>query len=241
MTTDISLLIVAFFISSFITSVTGMAGGILMFSSATSVLPIRSAIAIHGVVQAFSNLWRSWLLRNYIIWPMLLPFLIGSLIGALLTTVFIADFITEQMALSILIVLISYSILNPKMIKELKITNKQFSVVGVITSSLGLIAGAIDPLLAIFFMRDDLSKEQIVATKSAMQFICHSIKIPAFIYLGFDFKENLTLITILTISATLGTFAGVRSLRKIPQNIFFNLMKIFLIISGLNIAYQLIF
>lgn len=58
------------------------------------------------------------------------------------------------------------------------------------TGSLGILAGAVDPLLAAFFLRDDLTKEEVVANKSMMQLITHLTKVPAFIFLGFSFVEN---------------------------------------------------
>jgi hypothetical protein len=40
--------------------------------------------------------------------------------------------------------------------------------------------GAVGPLIARFFLRSDISKEELVATKAACQWAGHLVKIPLF-------------------------------------------------------------
>ena len=104
---------------------------------------------------------------------------------------------------------------------------------------MGILVGAIDPLLAVFFLREDLSKEEVVANKSTMQLMCHLTKVPAFIFLGFAFSEHLGLIACFTVAAVLGTRLGVYLLARIETRYFFLLMKIALWAAGLRVTYQL--
>jgi len=230
----------AIFSASLITSVTGMAGGVLMFSAMSQSMPLRPLIAIHGVIQIFSNAARCWFLAKHIRWSMCGTFSLGAIVGSAATTVFLVNYVSEFMALSLLLILIIYTLFRPKKIPQIFLSNGQFFGVGLITGAMGIVAGAIDPLLAVFFVRDDLSKEQVVATKSFMQLVTHLCKIPAFIYLGFSFMDNLPLILLLSTVAILGTQVGVRLLAVINSQTFFSLMKIALFISGAHISYQLL-
>ncbi|WP_299666422.1 sulfite exporter TauE/SafE family protein [uncultured Psychromonas sp.] len=235
-----TLICVAIFIASVISSATGMAGGVLMFASMNQAIALQPLIAIHGMVQAFSNGVRCWLLRPQILWGMCLPFAFGALIGTAITTYFLISYISEGNALFVLLILIFYTLCKPKKLPELLLSNNQFFSVGILTGSLGIIAGAIDPLLGAFFVRNDLSKEQVVATKSMMQFIAHMIKIPAAIFIGFSVLENINIIVLFSFVAMLGTQVGVYMLKRIPNNVFFMVMKVALLLAALRISYQLI-
>ncbi len=238
--TAMLVVIAAIVLASIISSVTGMAGGILMFSAMNLFIPVRPLIAIHGVVQVFNNGARTWFLRRAMRWSMCVPFGFGAVIGAALTTLLIAKYATELIPLLILAMLIFYTLFKPKRLPPLKIKDRNFFWVGIATGSLGIIAGAIDPLLAAFFLRDDLSKEEVVANKSMMQLITHLTKVPAFIFLGFSFFDNALLIIVFSITAILATRIGIYLLGRINDKVFFTLMWWALFLAGTRVVYQLI-
>lgn len=230
----------AILLASSITSITGMAGGVLMFSAMSVFMPVKPLIAIHGVVQVFNNAARSWFLRGSIRWKMCWLFGIGAVLGASVTTLFIVQYVGEFFPLLLLVGLILYTLFKPKRMPQVKIQEKNFFWVGIATGAMGIIVGAIDPLLAVFFIRDDLTKEEVVANKSMMQMFAHLTKIPAFLFLGFSFIDNAPLIFILSIAAVLGAKIGVVILRYIDTKFFFTLMKLALLIAAGRIIYQLI-
>lgn len=238
--TALAILVAATVLSALISSVTGMAGGILMFTAMGVYIPMQALIPIHGAVQVFANSSRSWLLRQHLRGSMCLPFTAGALLGATLTTAFIARYLSELIPLMILCALIGYTLLRPAQLPQIKLRDSQFFWVGLATGSVGIIAGAVDPLLAAFFMRDDLQKEEVVANKSMMQLVTHLTKLPAFIYLGFVFQDYITLIVVFSIAAIIGSQAGVVLLRMISRDWFFRLMRWGLALAGIRVLYQLI-
>jgi len=233
------ILMGAIALASIISSVTGMAGGILMFAAMNLFIPLRPLIAMHGIVQVFNNMTRVWYLRSDLRWNIIWPFALGAIIGTLLTTLVIAKYANELIPLLLLSALIFYTLFKPKSLPQLKIKNRNFFWVGIATGSLGILAGAIDPLLAVFFMRDDLSKEEVVANKSVMQLLVHLGKIPAFVYLGFSYFDNMFLIVIFSITAVLASRFGLLLLSKINDRIFFRLMWWALLLAGVRVLYQL--
>ncbi len=237
---SVLLIMAAVFVASIISSVTGMAGGVLMFAAMGVFVPMRPLFAIHGVVQIFNNAARSWFLRGAICWRMCGPFTGGVVIGAAATTVFIVQYLSEMIPLLLLLVLISYTLFKPKRLPQIKLADGHFFWVGIATGAMGILAGAVAPLLAAFFIRDDLSKEQVVSTKSMMQLITHLTKIPAFIYLGFSFIDHWQIIAVFTLTAVIGTRVGVWLLAKMSTALFFTAMKVALFLAGLRVSYQLI-
>ena len=74
-------------ITSIISAIIGMGGGILLLAIMTFFLPIQIAIPIHGIVQLISNSSRVYLLRKHIKWNYFKYFVIGLPIGATLSTI----------------------------------------------------------------------------------------------------------------------------------------------------------
>lgn len=239
-TLAIGLMCFAVFFTAIITSVTGMAGGLLMFAAMSVYIPVKPLIAIHGSVQIFNNAARSWYLRSHIGWKKCIPFILGAILGAFLTTVFIAKYLTEFLPLLILTLLVIYTLFKPSSLPPIKVPDKHFFWVGLVTGSIGIVVGVIDPILAVFFLRDDMTKEQIIANKSVMQAVTHLTKIPAFIYLGFSFLQHIELILILSLVGVIGTKVGIWMLHSIPTTLFFKLMKIALFIALIKMCFQLI-
>ncbi|WP_323843779.1 sulfite exporter TauE/SafE family protein [Microbulbifer magnicolonia] len=235
-----TLLLIACVVSAFISAVTGGAGGILMFAALNTAIPLRMLVPIHGAVQLMNNLARVFYVREHIRWDLCGPFFIGCTLGAGAMTVGLASLSWQQLPMALLAVLIFYTVFKPKKLPEIRLAPRNYFWVGIATGTLGILAGAVDPLLAAFFVRRDLSPQEIVANKSVMQAWCHALKIPAFIFLGFAFSDHLGLILLLTVAAVIGTRIGVALLNKLNSELFFNLMKVALLVAGIRIVYQLI-
>ncbi|WP_163835306.1 sulfite exporter TauE/SafE family protein [Spartinivicinus ruber] len=238
--TTLVLLSLVAFVASLTSTVTGMGGGMLLFTAMNTVIPLRPLVALHGIVQFGNNLIRICFLSVSIRWRIVIPFCVGALFGTITCVIVIEQLVNESLPLFILLVLILYTVFKPNKLPNLVIKDSNFLYVGVGTGIVGLLVGAIDPLLAVFFVRDDLSKEEIVANKSAMQCFTHLLKVPAYMYLGFSFIDHLEIIILLLAACTAGNYFGIKLLKKINKKIFFILLKLVLLIAGIRLSYQLL-
>jgi len=219
------ILCIIVFASSIISTVTGMAGGIIMLSGMNVFIPLSPLIPLHGAVQLFSTSARAWLLKRHLLTSMCLPFLFGAVLGAAgISMLMISLSPSHSIPFIILATLIAYTLFKPSNIPDIKIKHAHYFWVGIATGALGILVGAVDPLLGAFFYRDDLTKEEVVANKSLMAVITHLTKIPAYIFLGFSFIDHAMLIAILSLAGLMATKIGVLLLGRIDQNIFRVLM-----------------
>lgn len=233
-----ALLAVVVFFAAALSATTGMAGGILMFLTMNVSIPLRPLIAIHGSVQIFNNAAQSFFLRGAIRWGMCGWFALGAVIGAAVTTVGLAKFVPEALTLGLLCAMTFYTLLRPSSLPALRLSDRNHLWLGVITGTVGIVAGAVDPILGAFLLREDLSKEEIVANKALMQLATHLTKIPAFVYLGFSFRDHLALIALFACAAVLGARFGVFLLARIKPKFFILAMKTAMWIVGLRVSYQ---
>ena len=76
------ILIVAAFITSSISAMLGMGGGIILLGIMAIIIPEGyMVVALHGIIQLFSNSTRTFIFRNHIKWNIVKEFLKGAMRG----------------------------------------------------------------------------------------------------------------------------------------------------------------
>lgn len=230
----------ASFLTAIISGVLGMGGGILLLSVMTFFLSPTIIIPLHGFVQLVSNASRVSYLIKHVKKSFFLWFLLGLPLGVVLSIYLLRGVVTDVHIYIALLIIITYSVFKPKKLPEIKLPPKWWCIVGFVTGTLAILVGAVGPLLAVFFIRDDFTKEEIVSTKSAMQLSAHFTKIPAFLFLSFNYFDHTWLIIIMSIGVVLGTKVGVKLLKEVDSKKFKFLFKVVLFLAGLRIAYKLV-
>jgi uncharacterized membrane protein YfcA len=167
-------------VTSFISGIFGMAGGMLLIGFLLLVLPVPVAMVFHGVIQIAANGWRSWLWRDHIRWKVVLQFGLGC---AFSLVVFSALTFVPSKPLVLLTVGLTpfVALAVPQRIAPNIERFGQAFVAGAIGGALQLVAGVTGPLLDIFYVRTGMSRQANVATKAAAQVTGHLTKV---IYFG---------------------------------------------------------
>ena len=90
MSIELILLIISAFITSSISAVTGMGGGVILLGIMAFFVPEGyMVIALHGIIQLFSNTIRTYVFRQYIKTNIIKDFFKGAIVGVLLSTLLI--------------------------------------------------------------------------------------------------------------------------------------------------------
>jgi uncharacterized membrane protein YfcA len=234
------LLFLISFLSAAISAATGLGGGIIFLMGLNVFMPLNIVIPIHGLIQLSNNLIRTISLRKHIIWPICLYFLLGASVGLTFCYIVLSSKDLGNIPYIIIFCLVMYSLFKPKKMPELKIKALSFSILGAITGALGPIIGAVDPLLAPFFLRDDFTKENIIANKSFFQSLIHFSKIPFFYFLGFDYLRFFPVIVLLFLGGVLGSFFGLRILHYVNRRAFLIIFKSVLFIVAIKLLLKII-
>ena len=95
-----------------------------------------------------------------------------------------------------------------------------YGPLGLVTGFLGLFVGAVGPMVAPFFLRDDFRKEETVATMAVAQAWVHFVKLPAFLALGFSYTPHLGLLAALMACTVAGNWLGTKLLARFSERGF---------------------
>ena len=240
------ILIVAAILTSSISAVTGMGGGIILLGIMAILIPEGYiVIALHGIIQMLSNGTRTFVFRDHIKKNLISEYLIGAIAGLGLSTLIIYALMrfhsvtsANQISFDYLKPIIGLYILWYLYLrgskKEQK--NKLFIIVGFISGLSSIFIGAVGPLIAPFFLRSDMNKENIIANKAACQIITHLGKIPIFMYFfELDYVAHYSTLIPLIVSVYIGTNVGKKFLHSISDKTFRIIFKIILTIISFRL------
>ena len=87
---EIFILIIASFITSSISAVIGMGGGIILLGIMAVVIPKGyMVIALHGINQLISNITRAYIFRQNLKVNLIKQFLMGAIVGVIASIIII--------------------------------------------------------------------------------------------------------------------------------------------------------
>ncbi|NMA99761.1 MAG: TSUP family transporter [Phyllobacteriaceae bacterium] len=171
-----SIVAVAVFLTSTLSGVLGMAGGLLLLATLLALLPVATAIAVQGAIQIVANGSRAWFSREHIDWRVL-GFICIGLAGAAVV-LFILRYTPDLAAVCIAIGLMPILVWIPKHWLALDASKPVHAVLcGFLGGGLNLAVGVSGPAVDIFFIRTQMDRRRIVATKAATQVISHAAKV----------------------------------------------------------------
>ena len=229
---DSLLLVIAAFLSSSLTAVLGLGGGMLLISVMSVFLPAAAIVPVHGVVQFASNASRGAFSPQEIRRDILWPFLIGCLIGALAGSRIVLRVPAELLPLPLGVFILTMTWL-PQIKKNLWFPGRFLSL-GFVQAFLTLFVGATGPLNMPFLIRAGLSRDQLVVTGAAFMTIVHLVKIITFGLLGFAFGPYLALMLLMIIAVISGSYVGTRLRHKVPEQLFLLAFKLLITLLAMR-------
>lgn len=235
MTLTLVVLIASALVSSIISGIIGMGGGVLLLAVMASLLEPIVVVPVHGIVQLVSNGTRVFRLLRDVDLRFFAYYVPGLGVGAwlgiqLYTGQGVAWF--KPVVGAFVLAFLLWERVKPK---RLVVPMWLLIPGGIGGGLLTVMVGATGPYLAAFLLRDDLERRKIVATKAAVQAVGHFAKIPAFLSVGFDYTSHLHVLLPLVACAIVGTFVGTSILTRMPERAFRVAFRVVLALLGVRL------
>lgn len=233
------VLVIAALLTSMVSAILGMAGGIMLLAVMLTFLSHGEAIPTHAAVQIASNGTRVLAFLSNVDRNALGRFLVGVIPGGA-AGIYLLWLLGEpgesEPYLKALIgayILVATYLPKGKRTEKHRGTWWDFPLLGLVAGTAALTVGAVGPLIAPLFARRDFVKERLIATKATCQLATHLIKIPAFLWLRELPVEKLGLLAVLMIAAVIpGTLLGKRIVKGVQERHFVIAYRVALTLAG---------
>jgi len=221
---EIGLLALAGLITSMLSAVVGMAGGMTLLAVMLLFLDPLVAVPLHGVVQLVSNGTRTAVhrrsLRPDILWRFAVLLVPMTWLGLDLAQSLPAGATRILIGSFVLIATWAPRLLRLGAGEASERVGTRFLAVGGVVGLLNPTIGATGPLMAPLFLGIGLDRFTLIGNKAACQLMGHAIKIALFGLAGFAYAEYAPLLGVLALSVVLGTWIGTRLLHRVTEGGF---------------------
>ena len=235
---DNILLTTLSFFTALMTSLAGAGGGTVLLAAMLQFMNPAEAIPVHGVIQFTSNLTRTWLLKKFLNWSIVLRFTallpVGVYIGLQIFQNIDANNIKNLIGMFILLAIIFQ---NLKFINKFFLPDYAYYFIGLFTGILNILVGVIAPLLAVILKQSISEKKSIVGTLGYFGLIGNLLKIIGFTLIGFSFYEYIDTFLMIIPATLIGSRVGQLLLNKISNKIFTIIFQIILIALAIRLLF----
>jgi uncharacterized protein len=171
-----AIIAAAVLVTSTLSGVFGMAGGLILLAVLLAMMPVATAIAVQGAIQIIANGSRAWFSRDFIDWRVLGWICLGLLVAAI--TLFVLRYTPDLATVCIAIGLMPILVWIPKHWLALDASKPLHAFFcGLLGGGLNLAVGVSGPTVDIFFIRTEMDRRKVIATKAATQVISHAAKV----------------------------------------------------------------
>jgi uncharacterized membrane protein YfcA len=175
--TAASLAIIGFtiVISSFISGVFGMAGGMVLLGVLLVYFDVATGMLLFSIIQLAANGWRSLHWRRFVLWPIFYWYVAGALL-AFAVMRYVA-YVPDKTVVYILLGLMPFmvEVLPQSMRPNIEWRGVPF-ITGIFTTVIQFIAGVGGLFLDIFFNKSRLDRKTTNATKAITQTFSHVLR-----------------------------------------------------------------
>jgi uncharacterized protein len=221
-------------VTSFIAGVFGMAGGMILMGGLLLILPVASAMVLHGITQLTSNGWRAVLWYRHIHWWLVSRYFAGLLVATFLFS--LVSFVPDQRLVYIFLGLIPFI---PELVPDHHVPRATSTggaeSCGFVCTAMQLVSGVSGPTLDLFFVNTGIGRRAIVATKATCQVLTHLTKIiyfGAFLSASETDTFSATIIGVALGFAILGTTLARPVLERLSDHGFRNYTRYIIMVVG---------
>ena len=226
---QLAILTLAALLTSGLSAIVGMGGGITLLAVMLLFLDPLVAIPLHAVIQMVSNGTRTLAQRRHVDWRIFALYALPLLpLGWL--SLWLAQEIPPAAARAMIGAFVLVATWRPGWLllgtRPAEINPKvRFLTLGAVVGVVNVTFGATGPLIAPFFLNIGLSRFAIIGTKAVCQLAGHVVKIVVFGLAGFAFPQWAGVLVLLCGCVVAGTALGTRMLSRVSETVFLKLYR----------------
>lgn len=214
---ELGLVIIVFF-TSCLAGVIGLGGGVLLITLMPGLVPTAAIIPLHACTQLASNLSRASFGWRDIDWSIIPAFTLGAIAGTWLGGEIYQGLELRWLPVVIGVIILVFTWLPLPVVHgggQLGL-----ALLGFFQTGLGMLAGATGPLGAAVLSQRSQQRDWLVVNTAVYMTINHSVRMLAFVAIGFSFAPWWPLLLGMVGAGILGSWAGTRLRRFVPQRDF---------------------
>lgn len=226
-------LAVTAFVTTFLGTVTGTAGGLMLLAIMAFFYPPLVLIPVHTVVQLGAGTTRAILMWRYVKKVLIVPFTAGAVLGAVAGA---QIFVTLEP--SVLQVILGGFILVVLYMPQLAVGGPErarFGVLGFFATFLGVFVSATGTFLSPFIAHASTDRRIHVSTMATLMAVTHIAKLVTFGVIGFAVGAYAPLMAAMIAAAAAGNWIGRHALDLIPEKTFRTVFKILLTLLAIRL------
>ena len=173
--TSLALIGATIVLSSFISGVFGMAGGMVLLGVILVYFDVVTGMVLFSLIQLATNGWRSLHWRQFVLWPIFVWYVAGAILSfAVMRTI---AFVPDKAMVYLLLGAMPFMVeaLPARMRPNIEWRGVPF-ITGVLTTIIQFLAGVGGLFLDIFFQKSRLDRKTTNATKAITQTFSHVLR-----------------------------------------------------------------
>jgi uncharacterized protein len=172
---SLALIAATVLVSSFLSGVFGMAGGMILLGVLLVYFDVTVAMVLFSIIQFAANGWRAALWWRYVRWPIFFHYVAGAgaAFVALRAVAYVPDKATVYFLLGIMPFLVEA--LPRRAHPNIEWPGIPF-LAGALTTAVQFVAGVGGVFLDVFFQKSKLDRKTTVATKAVTQTVSHVMR-----------------------------------------------------------------
>ncbi len=220
------------FLTSGITAMIGVGGGMILIAILPSFLPVSALIPIHGINQWTSNFSRALFSYKSVQFKIIPMFVLGSIVGVLIisSVIYFISLNYIPLFIGLYILLSLHSDTFNKKIRKFE----NYFVIGFFQTGLSMVVGATGPLSMALLLKDFDDSNKAIATQAALMSITHIFKIFVFIFFGFVFLDYIAVILCMAVGSIIGSYVGTKFRKRVDADKIKTVLKVILTILALK-------
>jgi len=162
-------------ISSFISGVFGMAGGMVLLGVILVYFDVATGMLLFSIIQLAANGWRALNWRRYVRWPIFYHYVTGAIVA--FAVMRLIAFVPNKMMVYLALGLMPFAVevLPISLRPNIEWRGVPF-ITGVLTTVIQFLAGVGGLFLDIFFQKSMLDRKTTNATKAVTQTFSHVLR-----------------------------------------------------------------